>query len=139
MYPNAKLFYETLADGIDWLFFYVNDDIHSVKWLGTSWLFHVAYTANERTALHLNGWLASTWALCSMLSEFLWNPPPSQLHLHCKNLHFLVTSSTEMLRSVNFWLQSVTWIVIFLLAQPLLKFYGTHVFISLVNFGIANC
>ncbi len=34
------------------------DDIHSVKLLDTSWLVHVAYTANELTALHLSGWLA---------------------------------------------------------------------------------
>ncbi len=39
--------------------------------------------------------------------------------LHCKNFeevstnYYLVTSSTEMLRSVNFWLQSVAWIVLF--------------------------
>ncbi len=53
------------------------DDIHSVKLLGTRWLVHVAYTANELVALHLNNWLAFTWAFRSMLSEFLWNPPPS--------------------------------------------------------------
>ncbi len=28
------------------------DDIHSFKLLGTSWLVHVAYTANELTAKH---------------------------------------------------------------------------------------
>ncbi len=32
------------------------DDIHSVKLLGTRWYVHVAYTANELTALQLNGW-----------------------------------------------------------------------------------
>ncbi len=56
--------------------------IHRVKWLGNvwgkwSWLVHVAYAANELATLHFNGWLASTWAFCSTLSEFLWNPPPS--------------------------------------------------------------
>ncbi len=45
------------ADGIN-----VTDDIHSVKRLGTSWLVHVAYTANKLATLHLNGWLAFTWA-----------------------------------------------------------------------------
>ncbi len=30
-----------------------NDDIHSVKLLGTNWLVHVAYTTNELAALHL--------------------------------------------------------------------------------------
>ncbi len=41
------------------------------------------------------------------------------LVLHCKKNqavstnYYLVTSSTEILRSVNFWLQSVAWIVIF--------------------------
>ncbi len=50
-------------------------DIHRVELLGTSWLVHVAYAANELTALHLNGWLAFTRAVRSMLLEFLWNPP----------------------------------------------------------------
>ncbi len=40
----------------------IDDIIHSVKLLGTSWLVHVAYTANELTALHLNGWLGLTRA-----------------------------------------------------------------------------
>ncbi len=31
------------------------DDIYSIKLLGTSWLVHVAYTANELAALRLNG------------------------------------------------------------------------------------
>ncbi len=53
------------------------DDIHSIKLLGTSWLVHVAYAANELTALHLNGWLVFTRAVRSALSEILWNPPPS--------------------------------------------------------------
>ncbi len=35
-------------------------DVHHVKLLGTSWLVHVAYTANELAALHLNVWLAFT-------------------------------------------------------------------------------
>ncbi len=43
----------------------VTDDIHSIKWLGTSWLVHAAYAANELAALHLNGWLASTWAFAA--------------------------------------------------------------------------
>ncbi len=29
------------------------NDIHSIKLLGTSWLVHVAYAADELTALHL--------------------------------------------------------------------------------------
>ncbi len=49
-------------------------DIHSVKLLGTNWL---AYAANELAALHLNICLTFTRAFRSMLSEFLWNPPPS--------------------------------------------------------------
>ncbi len=53
------------------------DDIHSVKLAGTSWLVHVSYTANKLAALHLNGWLASTRAFHSTISELLWNPPPS--------------------------------------------------------------
>ncbi len=53
------------------------DDIHSIKLLGTSWLVHVGYTANELTTSHLNGWLELTRAFHSMLSELLWNPPPS--------------------------------------------------------------
>ncbi len=53
------------------------DDMHSVELLGTNWLVHVAYAANELTALHLIGWLAFTRAFCSALSEFLWNIPPS--------------------------------------------------------------
>ncbi len=32
-----------------------NDDIHSVKLLGTSWLVQVAYTANELAAENLIG------------------------------------------------------------------------------------
>ncbi len=38
----------------------VTDDIHSIKRLDTSWLIHVAYAANERATLHLNGRLAFT-------------------------------------------------------------------------------
>ncbi len=38
------------------------DDIHSIKLLGTSWLVHVAYAANELAALHLNICLKSTRA-----------------------------------------------------------------------------
>ncbi len=36
----------------------------SIMLLGTSWLVHVAYAANEIAALHLNGWLAFTTAFC---------------------------------------------------------------------------
>ncbi len=50
------------------------DSIHSVKLLGTSWLVHVTYGANECATLHLNDWLAF---IHSVLSEFLLNPPPS--------------------------------------------------------------
>ncbi len=57
-------------------------ETHSVKLLGMSWLVHVAYAANELAPLHLNGWLAFTIAVHSMLSEFLWNPLPPQLHLY---------------------------------------------------------
>ncbi len=56
----------------------VTEDIHSIKRLGKSWLVHVAYAANEIAALHLNGWLASTWAVRSS-SETLHLP---QLHLY---------------------------------------------------------
>ncbi len=72
---NAKFCHETL-DGTDGSLTQI-DDIHSVKLLGTSWLVHVIYTANELTALHLNGWLAFTRAVRSALSEILWNPSPS--------------------------------------------------------------
>ncbi len=58
------------ADGIN-----VTDDIHSVKRLGTRWLVHVAYAANKLATLHLNGCIHLS--ICSALSEFLWNPPPS--------------------------------------------------------------
>ncbi len=35
----------------------------SIMFLGTSWLVHAAYVANELAALHLNGWLALTTAV----------------------------------------------------------------------------
>ncbi len=53
-------------------------DIYSIKLLGTSLLVHVAYAANELTALHLNGWLASTRS-STKCSETLHLP---QLHLY---------------------------------------------------------
>ncbi len=63
-----------LLGGAGWPVVKVTDDIQRVKWLGTSWLDHVA--------LHLYGWLAFTWDSCSVLSEFLWNPHLPQLHLY---------------------------------------------------------
>ncbi len=53
------------------------EDILTIKLLGTSWLGHVAYAANDLTALHLNGWLAFARAGRSMLSELHWNHLPS--------------------------------------------------------------
>ncbi len=67
---NAKFCHEIL-DGTGWWL----TQIHCVKLLGTSWLVHVAYAANELTALYLNGWLAFTKAVFSAFSDFLWNPP----------------------------------------------------------------
>ncbi len=69
--------HETL-DGADWRVVNVTDDIHRVKRLGTRWLVHAAYAANELFALNLYGWLVEfTWHSCSPLSEYLWSPPPS--------------------------------------------------------------
>ncbi len=50
------------------------DDICSVKLPGTSLLVHVAYSANELAALHLNGWLAFTRAVHSRGLHWVWAP-----------------------------------------------------------------
>ncbi len=78
---NAKFCHETL-DGACWWAVNSNWWYSSVKLLDTSWLVHVAYAATELAALQLNGSLASTIAFLSTLSEFLWIPPPPQLHLY---------------------------------------------------------
>ncbi len=59
------------------------DDIYSVKLLSTS-LVHVAFTANERTALHLNGWLAFTRAGVGNVSPGVpqFSSNPNQTHLN---------------------------------------------------------
>ncbi len=84
---NAKFFHETL-DGA-WVL-NITDDIYSAKWLGTIWMIHVAYAANELAVLYLNGWLAFNRAFCSVLSEFLWK-------LHLPHLHLQRSATGYML------------------------------------------
>ncbi len=61
------------------------DDIHSIKLPGTSGLVHIAYSANELDALHLNGWLTFNKAVCSVLLESL------------ETLHLLSSTCVDLL------------------------------------------